>query len=170
MDLITFFTAILPAFLVGLIAFVFFRFFFKEQDKIRFHEIRAKNRKERISYLLQASERLTLFLERISPQQLLLRVSPVGQEKEAYEMLLNRTIAQEFDHNITQQLHVSDNCWKAIVAAKNTIQQQITEMSKSESIENAQQLREALLNYYIKHPIPTEVGLSFIKQELKKEL
>ena len=74
---------------------------------------------------LQAYERLTLFLERITLSKLLIRVHPISDKSNDYETLLVATIEQEFEHNLAQQIYVSDDCWKVLVSCKNNTIQSI---------------------------------------------
>jgi hypothetical protein len=67
---------------------------------------------------LQACERFVLFLERINPNNLLLRVSQPGQGARELQALLIRTIREEFEYNLSQQLYVSQGTWELIRSAK----------------------------------------------------
>lgn len=67
---------------------------------------------------LQACERFVLFLERINPNNLLLRVSQPGQGARELHALIIRTIREEFEYNLSQQLYVSQGTWELIRSAK----------------------------------------------------
>jgi len=68
---------------------------------------------------LQAYERLILFLERISPELLVMRVAPPIRTCEQLYSELLQTIRAEFEHNLSQQLYVSAEAWKSVKNAKN---------------------------------------------------
>ena len=68
---------------------------------------------------LQAGERMCLYLERITPEQLLLRTSGQVQSAVEYQAVLLHEIREEYNHNIAQQLYLSAVSWEAIVHAKN---------------------------------------------------
>ena len=101
------------------------RIYFLENTPItktkRRHYILHKSlQKEVLPVKLQAYERLTLVLERMAPNNLLIRIHPISQRKEDYEQLFIQNIEQEFEHNLAQQIYLSDECWNIILTAKNT--------------------------------------------------
>jgi hypothetical protein len=63
---------------------------------------------------LHAYERLILLTERIALPNLISRMNQAGISGKDMQMMLTHTIRQEFDHNITQQLYVSNEAWEAV--------------------------------------------------------
>jgi hypothetical protein len=63
---------------------------------------------------LQAYERLTLLVDRISIPNLLSRVSSEGLSAREMQFVLTRNIRDEFEYNITQQIYVSADAWSAV--------------------------------------------------------
>jgi len=122
--------------------------------------------KEAFPLRLQAYERMALFLERITFSKLLIRVSPNSSNKEIYESLLIASIEQEFEHNLSQQIYVSDKCWNIINAAKNATIQLIRKGALLEKTDTANKLREVLLTEMMEKESPSSTALSFIKQEV----
>lgn len=80
---------------------------------------------------LQAYERIVLFLERISPQQLVLRVDAREMDVDRYHRILLQTIREEFEHNIAQQIYISAEAWELVKSAKESVVQMINK-SKNE--------------------------------------
>ncbi len=70
---------------------------------------------------LQSYERLALLLERIKPESLLLREMAVNRNVGQYHSMLLSVIRNEFEHNLSQQVYVSPDMWKAIRKAKEEI-------------------------------------------------
>lgn len=68
---------------------------------------------------LQACERLILLCERISIPNLISRLRTERATVNDLRMAMIIAIQQEFEHNITQQLYVSDNLWNIIILARN---------------------------------------------------
>src|SRR5688500_11846457 len=60
---------------------------------------------------LQAYERLTLLVDRIALPNLISRVNQGGIGAKEMQLILTRTIKEEFDYNITQQIYVSPDAW-----------------------------------------------------------
>ena len=110
---------------------------------------------------------MSLFLERIAPGNLLVRVKPYQEDKVAYANLLVKTIEQEFEHNLAQQIYVSEECWNVIKASKNATITNIRKTAAKEEIEDADQMRQHILNILLDQQPPSETGLSFIKKEVK---
>lgn len=156
----------IPAIITGGIAYFFFRDHMSNEDKRRRYLLHKDAQKEALPLRLQAYERLTLFLERITPSKLLIRVSPNSSDKTAYERLLIMSIEQEFDHNLSQQIYMSDQCWSAVIVSKNKIIQLIQKANLSEKTDSADKLREVILRELIEQASPTDAALSFIKKEV----
>ena len=109
---------------------------------------------------------MALFLERLTPSKLLVRVTPISSNKEDYESLLIQNIEQEFEHNLSQQIYVSDKCWNIIIAAKNATIQLIRKASLLEKVDTANKLREVILTEMMERQAPSDAALSFIKEEV----
>ena len=86
---------LLPAILVGIIAYYFFKGHTANEEGRRRYLIQKEAQKNIIPIRLQAYERLTLFLERIDPSKLLIRVKPNSDNLQEYESLLIQNIENE---------------------------------------------------------------------------
>jgi RNase H-fold protein (predicted Holliday junction resolvase) len=158
----------MPALITGIIAFYFFNLHIKNENARRKFNIQQAAQKETLPIRLQAYERMALFLERINPQKLLVRVSPSSANKDEYETQLIRNIENEYDHNISQQIYMSDECWNIVKAAKNATIQIIRKSSMSEKIDSSDKLRESILNDLMDRQTPSYAALSFIKKEVSE--
>jgi hypothetical protein len=67
---------------------------------------------------LQAAERLILYLERITPQNLVLRLNRPELSAAEFQSVLVKAIREEFDYNLSQQLYVSAQAWEMLKSAK----------------------------------------------------
>jgi hypothetical protein len=157
----------LPALITGGVAYYLFQSYFNDQQNTRRWLVQKENQKQSLPLRLQAYERLALFLERINAAKLLIRVAPLSDDKNDYERLLIQHIEQEYEHNLTQQVYVSDECWTIIITAKNTIIQNIMQTNMSEKVDSAQKLRETILNDLLDSQSPSTIALSFLKNEVK---
>ena len=160
----------LPSIITGIIAYIFFLNHTKtEERKIKLTMLQ-ENKKSSLPVSLQAYERMTLYLERINPSKLLIRIPSINNDKNAYAISLINTIEQEFEHNLTQQIYISEKCWSIIIASKNTTIQLIKKTSEEISITNAQELREAILKKMVNGNAPSNTALAFIKDEVRNLL
>jgi hypothetical protein len=165
-QLIDIFSFTLPAMVTGFVAFYFFQAHTKsEAVKMKLEMVRA-NRKQSLPIRLQAYERMTLFLERINPSNLLIRVTSVNNDKKAYALSLINTIEHEFEHNIAQQIYISEKCWSIIVASKNATIHIIKKAEENITTTTAQQLREDILKNVLSSSSPSTAALSFLKDEV----
>jgi len=82
---ISYFAYLLPAIVVGLVAYFFFKGHISNEEGRRRYLIQKEAQKSILPVRLQAYERLTLFLERIDPNKLLLRVKPYSDNLQKYE-------------------------------------------------------------------------------------
>ncbi|SFW61681.1 hypothetical protein SAMN02927921_02743 [Sinomicrobium oceani] len=156
----------LPAVITGLIAYYFFNQFVRNENARRRFLLQREYSKDLVPIRLQAYERMVLFLERIDPSRLLLRVAPAEDRKEAYEALLIRHIEEEYDHNISQQIYISEECWSVIRTAKNATIQLIRKTGMSDKSLNAGKLRENILSEMLDKTAPSAAALSYIKKEV----
>lgn len=156
----------IPALVTGVIAFYFFREHTKNEDGRRRFLLHKDIQVSTLPIRLQAYERMVLFLERISPNKLITRVKPNSSDKNSYESLLIATIEQEFEHNLSQQIYVSDECWNIINAAKNATIQLIRKAGLLEKTNSSDKLREIVLTEMMEKRAPSDAALSFIKQEV----
>ncbi len=158
----------IPAIIVGAVAFYFFKEYTKSEDGRRRFLIHKENQKTSLPLRLQAYERLSLFLERISPGSLLTRVKPYSDDKEAYEKLLLQTIEQEYEHNLTQQIYVTSECWNVIRTAKNATISIIRKTNMSDKTHNSDKLRETILTDLMDNQAPSDAALAFLKNEVSE--
>ncbi|MEM1259074.1 MAG: hypothetical protein AAGH81_11115 [Bacteroidota bacterium] len=164
-DIFQLFAYLLSAVVTGAIAFYFFRLHTRNEEGRRRFLLHKDSQKETLPVRLQAYERMVLFLERIAINSLVVRVAPKGQNKSNYENLLIKQIENEFDHNLSQQIYMSDECWNIIKAAKNATIQIIRSAGMSEA-DTADKLREDILNRGMEKQSPSSTALSFIKKEV----
>jgi hypothetical protein len=155
-----------PSLITGGVAYYLFDSYFKDQQHTRRWLSQKENQKQALPLRLQAYERLALFLERISPAKLLIRVAPLNNDKADYQNLLIHHIDQEYEHNLTQQIYITDECWTMILTAKNTIIQTIRKTTLDGSVTNADQLREKILSNMLDGNSATQLALTYLKTEV----
>jgi len=68
---------------------------------------------------LQAYERLVVFVDRINPSNLLIRVHQPGISVVDLQSVLLNEIKSEYQHNIAQQLYVSAPTWEVVRKLKD---------------------------------------------------
>lgn len=156
---------LLPAVVTGVVAFYFFKLHTKNEEGRRRYLLHKDSQASTLPIRLQAYERMALFLERISIPNLVVRVAPKSADKAAYENLLIKSIENEFDHNLSQQIYLTDELWNVIKAAKGATVQMIRKAAMSET-DSADKLREDILTETMDKTSPSTTALAFVKKEI----
>jgi hypothetical protein len=82
---------------------------------------RMETDKRMLGLKLQAYERGALFLERINPANIIPRLLKPGLKSNQLEKLLVDSIRDEYEHNMSQQLYITDTSWEQVKMAKESI-------------------------------------------------
>jgi len=160
---------VLPAILVLLTAYLLI-------DKLLSNEIKRRNfelRKESLATLtpirLRAYERLVLVLERTTPATLILNVAKPGMTNMDLHTELLAGIRQEFSHNLSQQIYVSNEIWTCIRSAQESLLRLVnTCASKCNPANTANELAERIIQVYnASDQTPTEVAIDLLKKEVR---
>jgi len=110
-----------PAFLILGAMYLVIKKFLDRDQQVRIMEIKRNMQKEALPLKLQAIERMVLFMERISPDNLLPRIHRGGITSGQLHSDLLATVRAEYEHNITQQIYLSDSAWDAVKNAKEEL-------------------------------------------------
>lgn len=156
----------LPSVITGGLAYYFFNMHTKNEEGRRRYLIHKEAQKNALPLRLQAYERLTLFLERISPAKLLIRIAPQSSNKSDYEDYLVSQIEVEYEHNLAQQIYISGESWDIVTTAKNATIQMIRNTTADPSVTTAQELREKILGNLFDRQTPSSVGIAQLKNEV----
>lgn len=146
---------------------------FLERDlQLKTVEDKNSRSRESVPLKLQAFERLILYLERIAPNSLLVRVHRGGMAASQLQAELVATIRAEFEHNLSQQIYVSEQAWEEVKDAKEEMIRIINNAfshvgANATGIQMSSQIFEQVLKM---ENVPTQRALDFIKSEAKKVL
>lgn len=165
------FRTVFPSILILIVVYLMISNFFDNEDKRRKSERIRASQRQSLPIRMQAYERLALFLERISPNSLLLRVKAGKLTNQEYLLLLQQNIRNEFEHNLSQQIYVSDRMWEMVVASKSTMTSIVNTVSADLSPEaSGADLSKAILKACMKmENLPSKSALSYLRQEVIEE-
>ena len=137
------------------------------QHKLKLLDLKQGQQSATLPLRMQAYERLSLFCERISLENLLLRTETEGMNAGQFRIILLLAIQQEYEHNITQQVYVSGKLWEIIKFAREDAVNFITLVSENVDPQApAQALKDALYKMMEKRPVSgLDKALQAIKQE-----
>ncbi len=132
------------------------------------YEYRKNNSNVIVPAKLRANERLTLFIERISPESILGRFNIVGLTSLQLQQMLLQAVRDEYEHNISQQIYVQPETWMVVKNAREFMAQLINQCSlQCEHEEDAIKLAEVLLTTYSKLPeTPISLALKALHNEV----
>jgi hypothetical protein len=109
---------IIPAAVVFGIVQYMMKSFFDSEYKRRHMELKVENNKLIMPLKLQAYERMVVLMERMSPNNLIVRVSQPGISATQLKMALIQDINSEYNHNVSQQVYISPQAWQMVRVAK----------------------------------------------------
>ncbi len=115
-----------PLIIVFVFVYYMLKSFFDQFDKQRKQELRVKFSEETLSLRLQAYERIILFLERIKPESMVMRIAQSNMTVFELQRALLNNIREEFEHNLSQQIYLSSDAWSVVVAARQSINQLVS--------------------------------------------
>lgn len=122
---------ILPAALVlGAVALVMREQGRKHDTSERYALLKA-TRAQTLPLRLQAYERAILLLERISPENLIIRCDGNGKSSRQFQTQLLMEVRAEYEHNVSQQTYIRHESWMQLVSAKEKILSMINAAGKA---------------------------------------
>lgn len=115
-----------------------------------------------------AYERLLLFTYRISPKEVMLRNHQGATNLDNFKQAIIADIENEFHHNFTQQLYVSDVAWKLVKDLKeNTLALfRNTAYSLGEDVTLEQYIDSILKHIQLQEVNPYEATQVLLKREM----
>ncbi len=140
-----------------------------EQDRRR-QDLMLANSKIVTPIKLQAYERIVLFLERISLESLIVRVSSPDMKASQLHTALVTTIRSEFEHNLSQQIYMSPQAWEVVRNARSGMIKIINSEAEKLPINSpgmalSKQLLEAVMEL---DKEPTRAAIDYLKGEISR--
>lgn len=140
----------------------------READRHRY-EVQTRYTESVVPVRLQAYERMVLFLERISPNNLLLRLGGSATTVLEFQQRLLGEIRDEYNHNLSQQVYMSQAVWDQIQAAMNEVTTLINQASgdtrpDAPALDLSKRIFERIIE---KDRLPTANALKAVKEEIQ---
>lgn len=160
---------ILPSVIVFFTAYILVGKFI-EENKAKFIYEQKKPNQELVNPLkLQAYERLVVFLERISPQQLIMNNEIKGSSATEAKFIFSEAVKAEYNHNVSQQIYVSPQLWSLIRVVKEEVLEFINSSAESAgSSGTGLDLCKIMVNRLMEEKQqPTQKAIDFLKSEVK---
>lgn len=126
---------------------------------------------ETIKLQLQAYERLTLLSERISIPNLVGRIPNVGLSSRQMQSALVEAIKSEYEYNLSQQVYVSPEAWRAVSNLKEQNIYIINQLASTLPLQaSGMDLNKQIIDYLINNSRASlhNVVLEALNYEAKK--
>lgn len=164
---------IIPSLIVAAVVYLVVKEFFKAEQKRQDAEIKKHLSNQITPMKIQAYERMVIFLERLNPTSLVLRVNKHNMTNKQLHQALIQSIKQEYEHNLSQQLFVSNGAWELIKTAKEeTIKLINIAYSKVTPDGSSNELSLTIINIAesFEKKLPHEIALEYLKKEASQFL
>jgi hypothetical protein len=164
---------LIPAGAVFAAAYFLVKRFLDNDQKRREHELKKSAQGLITPLKIQAYERIVIFLERINPNSLVIRVNKNGMNSRQLHNELINAVKTEYEHNLSQQIYVSYGAWELVKNAKEEVVQLINISSSKVAVEaNSSELAIMILNITanLNKKLPNEIALEYLKKEIAQTI
>lgn len=161
---------ILPATIVLFAMYMTMKSFLSRELNKKQVDVKIKTMEAVLPIRLQAYERIVLYLERISPHNMVLRVNDPGFTVADLRLRLLNDIREELNHNLSQQVYMSEELWAQVKTTTEEILAIVNQTASNlnpdgKSVELAKAIFDKMST--LKQD-PVEATLSMAKQEIQK--
>ena len=156
-----------PSLLVFGMAYFLVKKFLDTDRNIRYAELKRAMQKDLLPIRLQAYERIVLYMERISPNNLLIRVYQPGMNVADFHKELLLAIRSEYEHNLTQQVYVTNQSWEVVRGCRDEVVKVInTAYAGCNALDPGAELSKKVFeNLMAKEEHPVHKAIDLIKNE-----
>ncbi len=161
---------ILPSLVVFLTSYLILKNFIDKEEKKLRYELSIRNEQFTIPIRLQAYERIILFLERISPESLIVRVNKSEMTSKQLHSALLSAIRSEYEHNMSQQVYLGPATWNVVKSARSNLIKIINVSAGSVDPESpSMNLSKVILeNIMEEDESPVDTAINHVKKEIRE--
>ena len=161
---------LVPGLLVLYAVFMVVKSFLQKEYDKRLIDIKIKNNETVLPLRLQAYERVCLLLERITPNNLLVRLNDPAYNAKEFQQVLLKEIREEMNHNLSQQVYMTDETWESVKMAVEEVSLLINNASEGLTEENSSiDLAKVTFENMIKDDKdPVKDALRLVKNEIRE--
>ena len=144
--------------------------YLQENFKLRSLDLKLTSQTAITPIRIQAYERIIVYLERINPNNMVMRIHTPGMSARMLHSEILKTIRSEFDHNIAQQMYMSNASWELVKSAKEEMVKLVNAAAykvgdSPDGLELAKLLLEISGNV---EKLPTQIALEYVKKEIRQ--
>ncbi len=152
------------------VAFFLLKPYLDKSEKLQLLELKKLISGQTLPLRLQAYERLVLFIERVNPANMLIRLNATAYNANDLNRLLVEEIRNEYQHNITQQIYVNARSWAVVKHVKDDTINIISNAIKSlpESATGLDLSRTILAYLSQLEDNPFDIATSMLRKDLEE--
>ncbi len=161
---------LIPAAIVLYAMYLVVKSFLDKELQKKHLEVRGKSIETVLPNRLHAYERVCLFLERISPNNLIVRLNNGKYTAGEFQQILLNEIREEYNHNVSQQVYMSDEVWEKVKSAKEDLIVMINEATANmpEGATNLELARKLFERAMEKEDDLIQIALLAVKNEIRQ--
>ncbi|MEP2773492.1 MAG: hypothetical protein ABJH05_15175 [Fulvivirga sp.] len=161
---------LIPAAIVLYAMYLVVKSFLDKELQKKHLEVRGKSIETVLPNRLHAYERVCLFLERISPNNLIVRLNNGKYTAGEFQQILLNEIREEYNHNVSQQVYMSDEVWEKVKSAKEDLIVMINEATANlpEGATNLELARKLFEKAMEKEDDLIQIALLAVKNEIRQ--
>ncbi len=173
MNLLPYLLDILKYTIAGLgvvwIAFFLVKPYLDRDEKLQMLEFKKAIHNQTLPLRLQGYERLVLFIERVNPANMLIRLNASSYTAQELHSIIVDEIRNEYQHNITQQIYVSGRAWVVVKRVKDDTLAIVNNAFKMlPSIATGFELSKTILTYLSTlEDNPYDIGAGLLRKDLE---
>lgn len=162
----------IPAICVFLATWLVMHKFYQSETEKRMWELKRLSQKEISPLRMRAYERLVLLLERTMPERMLVDINIAEMTLVQLQTHLMRVVRQEYDHNLSQQIYISDEVWAMVENAQIQMIAFINSIAQQMPVDStAMDYAKTLITAYRNNgDTPNDLALQALRNEAKSLL
>jgi len=151
------------------VAFYLVKPYLDKSESMQLMELKKTISNQTLPLRLQAYERIVLFVERVNPANMLIRLNESGlSAAELHSMVVNE-IRNEYQHNVSQQIYVSSRAWTLVKRVKDDTLSVVTNAVKAlpENTTSLELSKTILAHLSHLEDNPYDIALKIIREDME---
>lgn len=149
-------------------------FFLRKTGEKEIRQLQVELKKDRQKHFLpmrvEAYQRAVLLMERIHPSSIVMRLHNPALPAKMLQAELLKSIREEYDHNVSQQLFISPQAWEMVRNSKEEIIKIMNVAGNQMDVSSTGTDLAAKVFEIVAEvgPLPTEITVDYLKKELQE--
>lgn len=150
------------------VAFYLIKPYLDKSESLQLMELKKTISNQTLPLRLQAYERIVLFVERVNPANMLIRLNEPGLSAAELHSIIVTDIRNEFQHNITQQIYVSARAWAVVTRVKDDTLSVVTNAVKAlpETATGLELSKTVLAHLSHLEDNPYDIALKIVREDI----